>query len=162
MTIYGSLPYWGITLMTITGGWLSDRLIAGGASTTRVRKGFAVGGLLLTTLILPASMIPDQVLSMALLVAGCVSYGLFSSNVWAITQTLAGPASGKWTGMQNCIGNISGVLAPFVTGVILQRTGSYYYAFVTVAVVLVIGASSYIFIVGKVQQIQWQHPRAGA
>jgi cyanate permease len=96
---------------------------------------------------------------MALLIVGCVSYGLFSSNVWAITQTLAGPAAGKWTGMQNCLGNISGVLAPYVTGVILQRTGSFYYAFVTVAAVLVVGASSYIFIVGKVQPVRWDEPR---
>jgi MFS family permease len=161
MTVYGSLPYWGITVMTITGGWFSDRLIARGAPVSRVRKGFAVTGLLLSTLILPASMISDQVLSLGLLVVGCISYGLFSSNVWAITQTLAGPASGKWTGMQNCLGNVSGVLAPYVTGVILQRTGSFYYAFVAVAVALVVGAASYVFIVGKVQPICWDEPCAG-
>ena len=162
MTFYGSLPYWGIAAMTITGGWLSDRMIARGGDTSRVRKTFAISGLLLSTLLLPASMIEDQVASMALLVVGCISYGLFSSNVWAITQTLAGPASGKWTGMQNCIGNISGVLAPYVTGVILQRTGKFHYAFVAVAIALVIGACSYAFIVRRVQPIRWSEPRAGA
>ncbi|HEX8986244.1 MAG TPA: MFS transporter [Bryobacteraceae bacterium] len=162
MTFYGSLPYWGIAIMTITGGWLSDRMIARGGDTSRVRKTFAISGLLLSTLLLPASMIEDQVTSMALLVVGCISYGLFSSNLWAITQTLAGPAAGKWTGMQNCLGNISGVLAPYVTGVILQRTGRFHYAFVAVAVALVIGACSYAFIVGKVQPIRWSERRAGA
>jgi MFS family permease len=156
MTLYGSLPYWGIATMSLFGGWLSDRLIARGGSTSRVRKTFAISGLLLATLILPASMIRDQVASMALLTVACVSFGLFSSNVWAITQTLAGPASGKWTGMQNCIGNISGVTAPYLTGVLLERTGTFYWAFVAVAVALTIGACSYLFIVGRVEPVDWK------
>jgi nitrate/nitrite transporter NarK len=138
------------------GGWLSDRLIVRGGDVTRVRKTFAISGLLLATLILPASMIRNQAAAMLLLTFACVSYGLFSSNVWAITQTLAGPASGKWTGMQNCIGNVSGVAAPFITGVIVGRTGEYFYAFVVVCAAFVIAACSYIFIVGKVEPIRWE------
>jgi MFS transporter, ACS family, D-galactonate transporter len=156
MTLYGSAPYWGIAAMSVFGGWLSDRLIVRGGDVTRVRKTFAISGLLLATLILPASMIRNQAAAMLLLTFACVSYGLFSSNVWAITQTLAGPASGKWTGMQNCIGNVSGVAAPFITGVIVGRTGEYFYAFVVVCAAFVIAACSYIFIVGKVEPIRWE------
>ena len=54
---------------------------------------------------------------MGLLVVASFLFGLFSSNGWCITQTLAGPlASGKWTGLQNCAGNLAGVVAPVVTG----------------------------------------------
>jgi cyanate permease len=94
---------------------------------------------------------------MALLTAGCLCYGLYCSNVWAITQTLAGPsAAGKWTGMQNCIGNISGVVAPWLTGFLVQQTGQFFLAFVAVAAALVVGACSYIFLVGKVAPIAWR------
>ncbi len=155
MTVYGSLPYWGIAVTSVLGGWLSDRLIARGGDTSRVRKTFAIVGLLLSTLILPATMIPDHVTSLAVLTVACLSFGLYSSNVWAITQTLAGPAAGKWTGMQNCIGNISGVLAPYITGVLLQRTGTFRYAFVAVCIALATAACSYIFIVGRVEPIKW-------
>ncbi len=157
MAIYGSIPFTGIALSSVFGGWLSDRLIHGGASPTLVRKGFAITGLLMMTLVLPASMLPNQVASMALLTAGCLCYGLYSSNVWAITQTLAGPsAAGKWTGMQNCIGNISGVVAPWFTGFLVQQTGQFFLAFVAVAAALVLGACSYIFLVGKVAPIAWR------
>jgi len=40
-----------------------------------------------------------------------------ASNIWAITQTLAGPyAAGRWTGLQNFVGNLAGVVAPALTG----------------------------------------------
>lgn len=162
MAFYGSLPYTGIALMSVLGGWASDRLIARGGDTTRVRKGFAITGLLTATLILPASMIPDRVLSICLITVACVCFGLFSSNVWAITQTLAGPAAGKWTGMQNCIGNIAGILAPYITGAIRQHTGSFFYAFVTVCIALLIGAGSYIILVGRVEPIDWSGSRKDA
>jgi nitrate/nitrite transporter NarK len=120
-----------------------------------VRKGFAISGLLLSTLILPASMLPNHAMAMALLTFGCLCYGLYSSNVWAITQTLAGPGAGKWTGMQNCIGNLSGIAAPWITGLIREHTGGFFYAFAASCVCLVIAACSYLFLVGKVEPIQW-------
>src|SRR5438445_11872014 len=52
-----------------------------------------------------------------------------------------------WTGVQNCIGNIGGVLAPIVTGYLIFRTGSYVTAFFLVAAILVVGAASYLFVV---------------
>lgn len=157
MAVYGSLPYWGIAAASVAAGWASDRWIDRGGSTTLVRKTFAVSGLLLTTLILPASMLPNQAISMALLTVGCLSFGLFSSNLWAITQTLAGPAAaGKWTGMQNCIGNIAGVVAPYLTGLIVQKTGHFFLAFVAVCVCLAVAACSYLFIVGEVVPARWR------
>ena len=156
MAWFGSLPFWGVAASTIFSGWLSDRFIARGGSPTRVRKTFAIAGLVLTTLMLPAAMVNNQVTAMSLLMAAWLAFGLFSSNIWAITQTLAGPvAAGKWTGMQNAVGNLAGVLAPVVTGFIVKETGRFFYAFVAVCVVLGIGAVSYLFIVGPVEEIAW-------
>ncbi|MGH9664274.1 MAG: MFS transporter, partial [Bryobacteraceae bacterium] len=157
MAWLGSLPFWGVAVSTIFSGWLSDRWICRGGSPTRVRKTFAIAGLALSTLMLPAAMVNNQAASMSLLIAAWLAYGLFSSNLWAITQTLAGPAAaGKWTGIQNAIGNIAGVVAPLVTGFIVEETGKFFYAFVAVSVVLVIGALSYLFIVGPVEEVAWQ------
>jgi nitrate/nitrite transporter NarK len=91
---------------------------------------------------------------MVFLIAACVALGLFTSNVWAITQTLAGTgAAGKWTGIQNFIGNLGGVVAPIVTGMIVERTGSFFLAFVAAAAVLVVGAGVYLGLVRRVAQI---------
>jgi len=110
----------------------------------------------LGTLIFPAALAADLRVSMALLVGAYVAFGLFSSNHWAITQTLAGPlAAGRWTGLQNGIANLSGVIAPFVTGLIIAETGNYYWAFSSASVILLVGAFCYLFIVQDVVPVAW-------
>lgn len=159
MAVLGSLPFWGAALMSSLAGWTSDRLIQHGNSVTKVRKGFAATGLLLCTLVLPASLVQDPMVSLILISIAALSLGLTTSNNWAISQTLAGPsAAGKWTGAQNCFGNFAGVTAPYVTGVIVARTGSFHWAFVSVAVFLVIGAVSFLFVVGPLKETDWSQP----
>ena len=93
---------------------------------------------------------------MAILMLTCIGLGMCTSNLWAVTQTLAGPAtSGKWTGLQNFVGNLAGWTAPAIIGLIVQRTGSFFYVFVITSVVTVLGAVSWIFIVGPIKPIQW-------
>jgi sugar phosphate permease len=156
MAVLGSLPFVASAATSIFGGWSSDRWIQRGASPTHVRKMFVVSGLLLSTLMLPSAVVSDLTVSMGLLVAAYCAFGLFSSNHWAITQTLAGPtAAGKWTGLQNFCANCAGVTAPYITGLIVSKTGSYYMAFLSASVILVVGALSYLLIVGKVEPIAW-------
>lgn len=157
MAIFGSVPFWGVAVASLTGGWLSDRWIARGGSPTRVRKTFVCTGLMMCTLMLPAAMVRDSKLSMVLLTISCLSFGFFSSNVWAITQTLAGPwAAGKWTGLQNCIGNIPGIVAPWFTGWVVKETGQFYWAFVTASCFLVIGTVCFLWIVPRVAPVEWK------
>jgi ACS family D-galactonate transporter-like MFS transporter len=156
MSTFGSIPFWGVASTSLLSGWLSDRWIARGQSVTRVRKFFVVMGLGLSTLMLPAAMIQDSRISLTLLTIACMSFGLFSGNVWAVTQTLAGPcASGRWTGLQNAFGNIPGIVGPWLTGWLVQTSGSYVSAFVVVAVFLVVGTGSFLFIVGPLEEVDW-------
>jgi cyanate permease len=94
---------------------------------------------------------------MVIMMIASLCFGFYSSNLWAITQTLAGPvASGKWTGMQNGIGNLAGVVAPFLTGVVVDKTGQFFLAFVAASIVSIIGAASFQFVVGPVKAIRWR------
>lgn len=158
MALVGSLPFWAVAAGAVFGGWASDAWIARGGSTTLVRKTFVISGLCGCALfLLPASVAVNQILSMSLLVIASFSFGLFSSNNWCITQTLAGPlAAGKWTGLQNCSGNLAGVVAPVVTGFVVEITGSFFFAFVFVCGNLLISALSYLLIVRKVAPIKWR------
>jgi len=91
---------------------------------------------------------------MAVLVAA--SLGVCSSNVWAITQTLAGPsAAGRWTGIENFVGNLGGAVAPALTGFVLGRTGHYFWAFVITAVVSLLGALSWALWIGRIEPVVW-------
>jgi MFS family permease len=94
---------------------------------------------------------------MVLLTGASLAIGLFSSNVWAITQTLAGrAAAGKWSGIQNAAGNLGGVVSPLLTGLIVSRTHSFFLAFACAAIALVMGAGAYLFLVGDVVPLTWQ------
>jgi ACS family D-galactonate transporter-like MFS transporter len=164
MALTGWLPFCATAAGATVGGCLSDAWIRRGASATLVRKTFVVAGLAgCAVFLLPAAIVADQLAAMSLLILAAFIYGLFSGNLWAVTQTLAGPlAAGKWTGIQNCAGNLAGIAAPVVTGFIVERTGSFYFAFVWVCVNLVISALSYLFIVGRVEPVSWGRSRVRA
>jgi len=148
MAIYGWLPFAALAGSSLCGGWLSDRLIARGAAPIRIRKMFVVMGLTFATILTASAVSRDQKVAMGLMILACISLGLYSSNIWAATQTMAGPqAAGKWTGMQNAFGNLAGVTAPFITGLIVRDTGSFYLAFVSVGVVLIMGAISFLLLI---------------
>ena len=83
--------------------------------------------------------------------------GITTSNLWAISQRLAGPvAAGTWTGVQNSVGNLGGVLAPLVTGAIVTETHSFYLAFMAAAGMLILSALSFWLIVEKVEPVVWE------
>ena len=63
--------------------------------------------------------------------------GLATGNIYTLLTAVAPEqAVGMWMGIVNFAGNISGVAAPLVTGVLIQRTGSYYPGFVVAVIVL--------------------------
>jgi MFS transporter, ACS family, D-galactonate transporter len=143
-------------------GWLSDRWIAAGGSPTLVRKTFmAVGQTGSGLLLLFCVLAPSPSVSIASLLVAYAFCGVSASNLFAITQTLAGPrASGKWTGVQNGFASLAGVLSPAVTGFIVNRTGSFFWPFAITASVAVLGSFCWIFAVGSVKQVVWAQPRA--
>ena len=76
--------------------------------------------------------------------------------------TLAGPeAAGKWTGLQNGIGNFAGLVGPVLTGFVVEKTGSFMGAFVVTVAVLILGLISWVYVVGPLEQVNW-HPRVKA
>jgi MFS family permease len=126
-----------------------------------VRKTCAGGGLAIATIVVAVAIAPDRTTSMVLLMLACVAYGVFASSHWAITQTLAGPlAAGKWSGLQNFVANLSGVIAPAITGVVVDRTGQFLWAFAVSAIVVLIGSAAYLFGLPRIEPVTWK-PRRG-
>jgi MFS transporter, ACS family, D-galactonate transporter len=143
-------------LVAATCGWLSDRWIATGATPTLVRKGFTSAGMTGAALFVIPSVLAGPKLTVVALVLVAASLGVSSSNVWAITQTLAGPrAAGRWTGIENFVGNLGGAVAPALTGFVLERTGHYFWAFAITAFVSLLGALSWAFWIGPVEPVAW-------
>jgi ACS family D-galactonate transporter-like MFS transporter len=74
--------------------------------------------------------------------------GLATANYWALTQTLIpGAAIGRISGIQNCACSIAGIVAPILTGWLLQKTGSYEAPMMAILVVLLVGVLSYVLMI---------------
>lgn len=145
---------------TGTTGWLSDRLMARGVSATRVRLSVVVGGLgVASSLVGLAFVHNNPPLSLFILAVASVGYGAFASNHWAITQTLAGPGfAGRWSSLQNGVANLSGIVAPWSAGLIVQRNGSSRFAFVITGLIALAGALIWGLLVRRVEPVQWDAP----
>jgi MFS transporter, ACS family, D-galactonate transporter len=157
MAFFAALPFAVTAAASLLCGWLSDRWILAGATPSRVRKGLLVSGMILCALLLPVSAAAPHSVAMILLSVAFFGIGMVTSNIWAITQTLAGPtAAGQWTGLQNSIGNLGGVVAPIVTGWIVNQSGSFFLAFVAASVSLLLAAVVYGTWLGPVAPVLWE------
>jgi ACS family D-galactonate transporter-like MFS transporter len=158
MGIMGALPFLCTAAATTVAAGLSYRAIAAGVSTTRVRKACAGAGLGFAAVIVVVPGLSDARGAMAILMLACVSYGVYSSSPWAIVQTLSGPlAAGRWSGLQNFAGNLAGVVAPVLTGYVVQTTGHFFWAFALAAAVALTGALVYLFVLGEVEPATWRY-----
>ena len=146
-----------IASSTVVAGFASDRLISAGVSATGARLSMAAGGLAVASSLIAIGFVHrDLHLSIAIMALACVGYGAFSSNHWAITQTLAGPSmAGRWGSLQNGIANFAGIIAPWVAGAVAQFYGSLRIAFVIAGCVALMGACAWVFLVRSVEPVQW-------
>jgi len=157
----GALAYLLMACVAVISGAASDRWIAAGRSETFVRKAMMGAGQLIGGIFLVASALAGPELAVGFLLAASAAFGLNTSNIWAITQTLAGPrAAGRWTGFQNFVGNLAGIAAPTVTGIAVERTGNFVWAFLITGVISILGAASWVFVLGRVEPVRWSTARA--
>jgi ACS family D-galactonate transporter-like MFS transporter len=158
MAVVGALPPLVSAGATLCAGYLSYRALCAGSTPTKVRRTCTTVGLTFATIIVLVPLTANNVVAMVLLMLASVSYGIFASSHWAITQTIAGPlAVGRWSGLQNFVGNLAGVVAPTLTGYVVGWTGNFFWAFVATGVVALIGAAGYWFGLGAVEPAVWSN-----
>ena len=156
MSLVSGIAFLVLACSALASGWLSDKWIAAGGSPTRVRKTFTGAGPLIASSLVLVGVVANHAVAVAILMLACIGLGMCTSNLWAVTQTLAGPAtSGKWTGLQNFTGNFAGWIAPALIGLIVQQTGKFFWVFVITSGVTLLGAAAWIFLVGPIRPISW-------
>jgi MFS family permease len=140
---FAVVPYLTYTIAEPLGGWLADRLIRLGWRESRARKTIITVAFLTSLMLLPAGLVANNLIAV-LLLGGAALVGLATGNILALLQ-LAAPEHevGLWSGMQNFAGNLSGIVAPLATGLLIARTGSHYPGFVVAVVVLLTGIPIY-------------------
>lgn len=149
---FSALPYFVFGASEPIGGWIADRLIIFGWNETRTRKGIVTIAFLSGLLLIPASRVQNANTAV-MLIAGASLVGLSTGNLLVILQCCAPPEDvGLWTGFENFAGNLAGVLAPLLTGILISRTGSYAPGFALAVAVLLGGIFCYWFIVGDLSR----------
>ncbi len=160
MVVIAASAYLFNAVSAFIAGWAADHWIRAGRSTTLVYKGLmATGHLSAIVCMLGMVMLPAAG-SVAALFAFCVFGAVSYPGVFAIPQIIAGPAAqGRWVGVQNACGNVAGLIAPAVTGVLVDQTGLFNVAFGLAAGVNMLGLIGWLFILPKVAPLQWSSQR---
>lgn len=140
---FAAIPYAIYAAAEPVGGWIADLLVRHGWNEMRSRKMIITISFLTSLLFLPVGYVASD-MGAILLIGGAALVGLSSGNILALLQRVA-PADqvGWWTGVYNFSGNLSGIVAPLATGLLIARTGSYYPGFVLAVAVLLAGLPFY-------------------
>lgn len=161
MTMLATLGYAAQGAAALTFGLISDRLARGGVAEASVRRWMMLLGQLAAAASVLGLAYADSTLELALLlcIAGAAT-GALSLNIYAVAQMFAGPrAAGTWIGIQNALGNLSGILGPIVTGIIVDRAG-YGAAFMVTAAVAALGGLWWATGVPQIAEVEWANQGA--
>jgi hypothetical protein len=144
MGLYTMFSFGGMAAVGILAGWAADRFIAGGGNPVRVRRLFTLLGFIVASTELIGMLSASNRVALFFAIFSLTGLGLATANYWALTQTIF-PVSviGRMVGLQNFASNLSGIVAPILTGWLKHKTGGYGASGWAVLVVLVMGLVSY-------------------
>ena len=137
-----SLPFIGAVILTVIFGKLSDSMLDEESARQGGRRRLGALCMLFGSVILLTPLVDNVYLILALitLALGGVASAV-ALNIAMVGDLLRTPAdSGRATGLLILGGNIFGIMAPIVTGYVVQSTGSFNMAFVVAGALLAIGA----------------------
>jgi ACS family D-galactonate transporter-like MFS transporter len=160
MGIMASLPLLISMFTEVLAGWASDRVYSSGRlSLTATRKLFLIVGLVMASSIGLAAFAQSAVMAVVLLCIAKSGMTVAASQVWALPADVA-PKNmvSMVAGVQNSVSNMGGVVGPIVTGAIVGATGSFVAALVFSAALIVLAIINYLFLLGKVEPIEFETP----
>ncbi len=134
---------------SLTGGFASDRLAARGVTPLLSRKLPIIAGLLgMAAFTVPAALTTSTPVAVLCIALAVFCANVTTANAWALATTAAPPAYVASLGsIQNFGGYFGGSFAPVVTGLVVERTGSFAPALIAGAVVAAGSALIYLLLV---------------
>jgi sugar phosphate permease len=148
MGLYTFFSFAGMAAVAALGGWAADALIARGRDPVAVRKAFTIAGFLIASTEVIGALADSVPVALFFAVFSLSGLGLATANYWALTQTLIpGGAIGRIVGIQNCAANLPGIVAPILTGYLVEATGKFDAPMQAIWFFLVLGIVAYAFLV---------------
>ncbi|PWC19564.1 MFS transporter [Brenneria corticis] len=146
------VPFLAAFVGVLLSGFVADWLVRRGKSIGLARKTPIICGLLISTCIMGANYTNDPIWITVLMAVAFFGNG-FASITWSLVSSLA-PIRliGLTGGVFNFVGGLGGITVPLIIGYLAQDYG-FAPALTYIAVVALIGALSYIFLVGDVERV---------
>jgi MFS family permease len=154
MTLLATLGYGAQGVCALSFGHFSDWWTRSGRSEALCRRNMMVVSQLLAAAALFGLAFAHSAIAIGFLlcIAGAASAAL-SLNLYAVAQMFAGQrASGTWVGVQNSLGNLSGIFGPIVSGIVVHRAG-YDNAFILTAAIAAVGAAWWLWAVPQIEPV---------
>ncbi len=149
--IVGAIPYFFGCVGAITGGWLCDFLTRRGWTPIGGRKLLASSALCgISVCTMGTVFAQSNAAALAFISVSLFLIYIVASAAWA-TVPVAAPSqyTASLGSIQNFGGYLGAALAPTVTGLIVQRTGSFSGALTLSAVLTLLSAAAYLLLVNK-------------
>jgi sugar phosphate permease len=144
-----AVPFAVAVVGAVLGGYVVDVLMRLGVTPIKSRQYLAATGLLTgAVLAVGAAYVASNALAVAFIAASNFVLRMSSSGAWGLSPVIV-PANcvGSVGSVHNFGGYLGGALAPAVTGLIVQATGSFQSALLVGAAMAAASAGSYLFII---------------
>ncbi len=138
----------------LLGGYVSDGLLRRGHSLNVARKMPIVVGLFLSGSIILANYVTTEWVVIAVMSLAFFSKGFGALGWSVVSDTSPKEMLGLSGGIFNLAGNMASVVTPIMIGYILNVTHSFNGALIFVGVMGIVGALSYLFIVGDLKRVE--------
>ncbi len=147
-------------LISIPGGWLgglvSDALYRRGWSLTAARKTCMVGGMLLSSIITLCAFTTNAYLMLAFFGIAYGSLAFAAASIWSLPGDVAPTPDhvASISGIQNFASNLAGIVITTFTGAMVAMTkGSFTIPLCVAGGFCLLGAASYLLLVGKIEPL---------
>jgi MFS transporter, ACS family, D-galactonate transporter len=151
---FAVMPFLAAAVGVMFGGWISDLLLKRTGSANIARKLPIIFGLLGASTIISANYVSSDALVITILSIAFFGQGMVGLGWTLISDVAPKNLMGLTGGIFNFCANLAGIVTPLVIGLIVAKTGSFFYALSYVGAAALLGALSYIFIVGDVRRVE--------
>jgi MFS transporter, ACS family, D-galactonate transporter len=152
---YTSAPWLFATITDlVVGGWLVDALIQRGWNANRVRRTVLIVGTGCGLAIFGAAHPRSALAALVWISVALGGLAAAAPVAWTVPSLIAPEESvGTLASVANLSGQLAAISAPVITGYIVAATHSFASAFVTAAVILVLGIFGYGVLLGRIEGI---------
>jgi MFS transporter, ACS family, D-galactonate transporter len=149
------LPFIAASVGVLVGGIASDYLLRRTGSANIARKLPIISGLVLASTIVIANFLESDALVITVMSIAFFGQGMVNLGWTLLTDVAPKKLIGLTGGVFNLCANLAGIVTPLVVGFVVAATGSFEWALGFIAIVAIIGALSYIFLLGDVKRVEY-------